>query len=313
LSPRKSKESQESSKEQEVEVVKFEATAPLEAKLAQKSKKAKEVQPKVKNEETKEDFIPAIVNGERDEYPISAIKNCDLASPTDSGVDKKYSKYAILSKGEGDSKTFYYVKPENFEDILINKKLTPANTAEIRQGIKDSLANLKKAWLMFGTAVAAVHKSRIYRVWGYETFDDYCAQELQMHQSTVHEIIKSTIFLSQEKPDLYRAFIAGKNEAIEQLPSYHSLYLLAAKEVKLGKERFTDLLQKVMDGQISSRDLQENIKDIEGKPKRNSTPSYLIKNYEGWYERLKKIGLSPEIITKAEELLTLLKKVEQTK
>lgn len=276
------------------------------------------VQPKVKlpkanSSKCPEGFIPVTVKGKRDQYPIGSIPSCQLVSPTNSEVDKKYSKYAILSNGTGTDKTLYYVKPGNFEDVLLRENLTPANTIEIREGVQKSLANFKKAWLVFGTAVAVVNKSRIYRVWGFATFDDYCVQELKLHQSTVHEIINSTLFLSQENPDLYHTFISKTSTTTEQLPSYHSLYLLASKRTKLGKERFADLLQKVINGEISSRDLQENVKNIEGSSKRSETPSYVIKNYERWYERLSKVNLTPEIGAKAAELLNLLKKIEPAK
>ncbi len=284
----------------EPEVVKVEA---IEKKPAKKHKEETSQAPK--------EMIPVIYGGKKDEYHASNFTHLEIVNPTDSKVDPQYGKYVALSRKDGREEIIYYIEPSTFEEYVLAQKYTPANTKEIRDNVLENLAKLKWAWVQFGTSVLAVSKSRLYRVWGFTNFEHYCEQELQLHQSTVHELMASTLFLSHQNPELYKRLIGGQGKEIEKLPSYHSIYLLSKKQKKLEEqELFVELLTQVMDGKISSRDLQAKLREIFGAKETTPTLASIASNYEKWFEALKKTDLSKDILQKAEELRGLLKETK---
>lgn len=267
--------------------------------------------PKEETPQAPKTMIPIIYNGAKDQFPADGFRGLEIINPTDSKVDPKYERYVTLSKKEGREETLYYIEPSTFEDYVLSQKYTPANSDEIRENVRQSLNQLKQAWVQFGTAILVVSKSHIYRAWGFTNFKDYCEQELKLHQSTVHELMGSTLFLSHQKPELYKRLMGGQSKEIEKLPSYHSIYLLAKKQKKLEEqELFVELLSQVMDGKLSSRDLQAKLREIFGAKETSPTPEILAAHYAKWYELLQKADLSKDVLRKAEELMELLKEVK---
>jgi hypothetical protein len=240
----------------------------------------------------------------KSEYPVATISSFHIVSPVE--ADKEHSGYVILSKKEDKEEKTLYVEPAIFEKYALTQKYIPINAEDIRKKVKESLYEFKHAWLQFGTAILVVNKSKLYIAWGFKNFEDYCEEELKLHQSTVHEIMASTLFLSQRNPELYKRLMAGQ-DGKKEIPSYHSIYLISKKQTKLGEERFAELFAQVMDGKISSMDLQKKLRDLFGTKEPTLTPEAIASNYEKWYEALKKASLSEDILHKAEELLELLK------
>jgi len=253
------------------------------------------------------DMIPVIYDGKKDEYHAANFSHLEIVNPTDDKVDPKYDKYVALVKKEGRMETVIYVAPSTFEEYVLSQKYTPANSQKIREKVLESLYEFKHAWVQLGIYILAVSRSRLYLTWGFKTFNEYCDKELKLHQSTVHEIMDSTIFLCQKDPELFQRLMTGKSQSvIEELPAYHSIYLLSKKQKNLGEEKFTELFTQVMNGQISSSELQKKLREIFGSKESAPTLDSLATNYKKWHENLIKAKPSEEILKKAGELLNLL-------
>ena len=84
--------------------------------------------------------------------------------------------------------------------------------------------NFKTSWLELGQALYSVWKDRLYKDWGYMTFDAYTSKEIGIKKMTAMKLLKSYYFLEKEEPSYLQ-----KNyepDEVNRLPSYESVNVL---------------------------------------------------------------------------------------
>lgn len=253
---------------------------------------------KIKKQDKKEEVLEPEI--------ITTSKEVETLEENFSTVETiKPKANIVLQKQE--EKEVYSITPSDIEQFLKNKELSPNNIQDIKEKINRSLQNLKKAWVEFGASVIIVQRSKIFKEWGYETFASYCENELRLKKATIYEIIGSTLFLIQRRPETYEKLMSGK-EDLSKLPSYHSIYLIAKKEKKITTKKAQELYDSIVEGKLSTMNLPDKLRKLCGEKK----PSVdLVKRYQSWYESLKNGNFSEEIIEKAKELNELLEALNQ--
>ena len=265
-------------------------------------------EPETKQESQPEDSLPVWYEEQRTELLVDTVM-----SAVDFDLKKSHPKhpdsFALITKKSPHQ--VYYVSSDDFAKYVIAKHGIPENLGTLNQQTEDSLHELKRAWVKFGTNVLAVNTYRTY-LQEYKTFEEYCEQKLKLHKVTVYEIMRSTMFLMRHEPELYDELMAGN---VQEIPSYRSFYILDKKQKPLEKKgEFTKLLNMVLKGKLSTRSLQQKVKEIlfPDALDVNSLPA-AIKTYEKVHKKLKEmLGEGhQEIIEKFDELLEELKELDQ--
>lgn len=266
------------------------------------SKSKKQNKEEVKIEESSEIITNSTETNtaEENSFTVESIKT----NPNDSSNSNDSANIVLRSQPE---KVVDYITPSDIEKYLLKTELPSDNIQDIREKVHRSLQNLKRAWVEFGASVIIVQRSKAFKKWGYETFALYCENELKLKKSTIYEIIDSTLFLIQKSPDIYNGIMSGESD-ITQLPSYHSIYLIAKKEKRITTKKALELYKSVMGGELSTMDLTDKLRKLCGKEK---TSVDLVKRYQSWYKSLKNRKFSKEIMNKAEELNKLLEALNQ--
>lgn len=92
-----------------------------------------------------------------------------------------------------------YKKTKSLERIETNLLL--AEEGSLRHAILSCAKHFKSSWLELGQHLIAVHKDKLYKEWGYLTFEAYCAQEIGIRKETGIKLIRSYYFLEKEEPE----------------------------------------------------------------------------------------------------------------
>jgi len=202
----------------------------------------------------------------------------------------------------------------------IEQKMEGLEPGSLRFHILENAKSFKTSWIELGRALYTVWKDKLFKDWGYGSFDIYTVKEIGIRKQTAMKLLRSYYFLEKEEPAYLKQEYVDSADA-SNVPTYESVDLLrTAKNKKILDSGDYDSLKK----QIfeKGRDVREVKKDLtalirqrqeldpeEAKEKKRSTS---IRRLLGALKSLKQeieIGkLLPSALIK--ETAELIKKIE---
>lgn len=137
-------------------------------------------------------------------------------------------------------------------------KVVVKDDAKILERVKESFQKMQKSWWEFAKLIYEVRETESYKLGGYETFKEYCEEELPstnfksiMKFVTVVEIMGKSIEAKLEKDKSYA------------LPAYEACYTLSAmREGAMSKEDMSRLKRDVLERKLSYHKLRDRIKEL---------------------------------------------------
>ncbi len=150
----------------------------------------------------------------------------------------------------------------------IRDRMQGIDENSIRYRILNSAKNFKTSWIELGQSLYSVWKDKLYKDWGYLTFDAYTAKEIGIKKQTALKLLKSYYFLEKEEP-IYLKKDYNESEEVAALPSYESVNVLrlAKNKKDIDADDYaklkTDVLRNGKDAREVKRDLSCMIKQRE--------------------------------------------------
>ena len=83
----------------------------------------------------------------------------------------------------------------------IEEKMENLPTETIRHRVLQSAKNFKASWIELGQSLYTVYKDKLYKNWGYLTFDAYTSKEIGIRKQTALKLLRSYYFLEKKEPD----------------------------------------------------------------------------------------------------------------
>lgn len=202
----------------------------------------------------------------------------------------------------------------------IEDKMASLNVSSLRYHVLESAKNFKSSWIELGRSLYSVYKDRLYKEWGFTTFDAYTAKEIGVKKPTAMKLLRSYYFLEKEEP-AYLEKDYTKSLDTAKLPSYEAVDLLRkAKDKKtLDQEDYSKLKKEIFedgkDTQQVKRDLTALIRqreELEPEEAYRKKRVAILRRFLGSLKALKQeaevLKLLPvQLIKEAEELI---KKIE---
>ena len=198
---------------------------------------------------------------------------------------------------------------------VIEKKMAGVEEDSIRYKILESAKSFKTSWIGLGQALYSVWKDKLYKDWGFLTFDAYTSKEIGIRKNTALKLLKTYYFLEKEEPHLLNKEYVGTKDAAE-VPSYESVDVLRlAKKKQLLDEsdykRFkNDILQKGRDAREVKKDLTALIRQREElepeearKKKREATIKRLLSVLKSLKREIEVTKVLPSDILKQTNML----------
>lgn len=210
-------------------------------------------------------------------------------------------------------------KPKSIQNI--EDKMVSLDSSSLRYHVLESAKNFKTSWIELGRSLYSVWKDKMYKEWGFGTFDAYTAKEIGIKKPTAMKLLRSYYFLEKEEPAYLKSDYA-KEADTAKLPSYEAVDLLRkAKDKKtLVPEDYSKLKKDIFDGgkdvQAVKRDLTSLIRQREEldpdeayKNRRVSTLKRFIGSLKSLKQEAEISKLLPAQLIK--EVQELIKKIEE--
>ena len=186
---------------------------------------------------------------------------------------------------------------------------------ELREKVADVARRHKASWIELGQYLFSISKNKLFKEWGYMTFEAYCVKELKIREATASKLLKSYSFLEKEEPRMVKPEYAVEEEP-RKIPDYESVNLLrlAKQNKNIPVKEFAELRHEVLNEAKEYKDVRAKVKAIvqEQKPqdtpearesKRASVIKRLIGFLNGAKTQLEDEDMVPEHVVKAIEAL----------
>ena len=94
---------------------------------------------------------------------------------------------------------------------------------ELRDKTLEIARRHKASWIQLGQCLYTIYKDKLYKEWGYLTFEAYCAKEIGIRSATAKKLLHSYYFLEKEEPTLLQRL---SEDSPSKLPSAESVNIL---------------------------------------------------------------------------------------
>lgn len=128
-----------------------------------------------------------------------------------------------------------------------------------RYVVLDKAKQFKSSWVELGEKLLQVSSKGHFREWGYNSFEEYCVQEIRIKRGTAEKLTLAYRFMEKEEPQM----LAPRQE-LKPLPDYRSVDLLRqAKEEKgFSEEEYVDLRKSIVEEERSHPTVLKKFKEV---------------------------------------------------
>jgi hypothetical protein len=138
------------------------------------------------------------------------------------------------------------LKTKSIKDI--EQKMINIDSESTRGRILENAKGFKTSWISLGQALYTVWKDKLYKEWGYESFETYTAKEIGIRKQTAIKLLRSYSFLEKEGPlYLKKDYNVGTDTAT--VPTYESVNVLrlASNKKDLSRQDYSTIKKGVLE------------------------------------------------------------------
>lgn len=121
----------------------------------------------------------------------------------------------------------------------------------------------KASWIELGQYLYSIYKDKLYKTWGYLTFEGYCKTELSIKETTASKLLKSYYFLENEEPRLAKEPFSEDNNP-KKIPNYEAVNLLrlAKQNKNISQDNFAELRHAVLEESREPKEIRMKMRKI---------------------------------------------------
>ncbi|ALC15817.1 hypothetical protein DSOUD_1031 [Desulfuromonas soudanensis] len=149
--------------------------------------------------------------------------------------------------------------PKSKAEVAIERIMQELDPASDRYRILATAKVFKSSWVELGEELLKVSTKNLFRQWGYNSFDDYCTQEVRIKKPTAQKLTMAYRFMEKEEPELL-----ARERELKPLPDYRSVDLLrkAREEKDFTQEEYADLRKAVIEEDRSHPAVLKRFKEV---------------------------------------------------
>ena len=145
----------------------------------------------------------------------------------------------------------------------IEERMGGLEPGSLRYKVLDCARRFKSSWIDLGQCLFGVYKDKLFKDWGYLTFEAYCAKEIGIKQATAMKLLRSYSFLEHEEP----AFLKRQSlddQKPSRIPSVDSVNALrlAKQSNRLSGDEYKTLREDVLDHAKEDAEVKKQIRYI---------------------------------------------------
>jgi len=142
----------------------------------------------------------------------------------------------------------------------IERKMQGLDENSLRYKVLRNVINFKTSWIELGQSLYSVWKDKLYRDWGYLTFEAYASKEIGVRKETAMKLLRSYYFLEKEEPQYLKREISDPSNAAN-LPGYEAVNLLrlAKNKKEIDDSDYESLKKNVFEKGKDARDVRKDL------------------------------------------------------
>lgn len=198
----------------------------------------------------------------------------------------------------------------------LEERMEGLEPGSLRHRVLQSAKGFKSSWIELGQYLYAIYQDKLYRDWGYLTFEAYCAKETGIRQATAVKLLKSYSFLEHEEPEFLKNEVGDrKPDRIPGFESVNALRLAKANE-NLPQKSYQELRDAVLEDVKEEADVKKKIryvlkastpqKPVDEAEKKSQAVKKWIAQLRAVREEMSRLGIPAKVTKKTEELLDVL-------
>lgn len=131
----------------------------------------------------------------------------------------------------------------------LEQKMAAVEPGSMRYQALDAAKNFKASWIALGQVLYSVTRDKLFKEWGYLSFEAYCKQELGIHKQTATKLIYSYYFLEKNEPEFLKTVQTQSSASPKDIPSVDAVNVLrlAAKKKELTEEDYQGFKKSVFE------------------------------------------------------------------
>lgn len=141
----------------------------------------------------------------------------------------------------------------------IQTNMEAIEEGSLRYSILACAKNFKSSWLELGQHLVSVYNDKLYKEWGYLTFEAYCSKEIGIRKQTGFKLLRSYHFLEQEEPQYIKKEYIESAEG-RNIPSCEAVHTL--RQVKANKDLDNSDYEKMKRHIFEEGRPEKDVKDV---------------------------------------------------
>jgi len=143
--------------------------------------------------------------------------------------------------------------PKTKSLLHIEERMSELDPQGMRYKVLEAAKDFKGSWFHLGQCLYTVNKDKLYRQWGFLTFDNYCLKEIGIRKQTAVKLLRSYFFIEKDEPDL-----------VNSIPNYEAVNLLrlAKKNTNIDEDAYKELREDIFTGQKDFSDVKKQFRSL---------------------------------------------------
>lgn len=152
--------------------------------------------------------------------------------------------------------------PKSKGEMVIERIMQELDPGSERYQVLAIAKRFKSSWVELGEQLIQVNSRGLFRQWGYDSFEDYCAREVRIRKPTAQKLTQAYHYLEKEEPELL-----ARHTELKPLPDFRSVDLLrqAKEERAFSEEEYADLRRAVVEEDRSHPTVLKRFKEVAEK------------------------------------------------
>lgn len=144
---------------------------------------------------------------------------------------------------------------------IIEEKMGSVEPGSMRYQALQAAKNFKSSWIALGQILYSVYKDKLFKEWGYLTFEAYCKKEMGIQKQTASKLLNSYYFLEKDEPQFLRSMNTDEEISPGAIPAFEAVNALrlASKNKEFTEEDYQDFKKSVFEDGKEGKDIKRQI------------------------------------------------------
>lgn len=234
---------------------------------------------------------------------MRSLRRSESPEPAPTGAEADRSERRPPESSSGFPGDPFQGRGETGEDAEMGSSTTEVamveRLASLEPGTKrhqtlEVALDFKRSWVRLAKHLAEIRNAKLYREWGYRTFEAYGKHELHLKKETLIKLVKSYDFLHQHERDTLDQVEQSSLDPeapLPELPSFEALDILAEarQNPNLPEDDYRELRDQVFRDDPPASTLRKLVRERAPepvKPASEEEPGRRLRKALGMAERL---------------------------